>query len=61
MLPFNHSVIMKKTLTLFFGLVTVIGNAQDFSTFGLAANPGNPLRKGQQTAGSISVRVQGRA
>ena len=32
---------MKKTLTLFFGLVTVIGNAQDFSTFGLAANPGN--------------------
>lgn len=41
MLPFNRSVIMKKTLTLFFGLVTVIGNAQDFSTFGLAANPGN--------------------
>lgn len=32
---------MKKTLTLFFALVTVFGNAQDFSTFGLAANPGN--------------------
>ena len=32
---------MKKTLTLFFALVTVYGNAQDFSTYGLAANPGN--------------------
>jgi len=32
---------MKKTLTLFFALVTVFSNAQDFSTFGLAANPGN--------------------
>ena len=32
---------MKKTLTLFFALVTVCSNAQDFSTFGLAANPGN--------------------
>jgi hypothetical protein len=32
---------MKKTLTLFFAFVTVCSNAQDFSTFGLAANPGN--------------------
>ena len=32
---------MKKTLTLFFALVTVCSTAQDFSTFGLAANPGN--------------------
>jgi hypothetical protein len=32
---------MKKTLTLFFAFVTVFSNAQDFSTFGLAANPGN--------------------
>ena len=32
---------MKKTLTLFFALVTVCSSAQDFSTFGLAANPGN--------------------
>ena len=32
---------MKKTLTLFFALFTVFSNAQDFSTFGLAANPGN--------------------
>ena len=32
---------MKKTLTLFFALVTICSNAQDFSTFGLAANPGN--------------------
>ena len=31
----------RTTLTLFFALVTVSGNAQDFSTFGLAANPGN--------------------
>ena len=35
---------MKKTLTLFFTLVTILGNAQDFSTFGLAANPGNLLQ-----------------
>ena len=35
---------MKKTLTLFFALVTLLGNAQDFTTFGLAANPGNLLQ-----------------
>jgi len=35
---------MKKTLTLFLTLVTILGNAQDFSTFGLAANPGNLLQ-----------------
>ena len=35
---------MKKTLTLFFALVTIFGNAQDFTTFGLAANPGNLLQ-----------------
>ena len=35
---------MKKTLTLFFALVTILGNAQDFTTFGLAANPGNLLQ-----------------
>jgi len=35
---------MKKTLTLLFTLVTILGNAQDFSTFGLAANPGNLLQ-----------------
>ena len=35
---------MKKTLTLFLTLVTILGNAQDFSTFGLAANPSNLLQ-----------------
>ena len=35
---------MKKILTLFLTLVTILGNAQDFSTFGLAANPGNLLQ-----------------
>jgi len=35
---------MKKIFTLFLTLVTILGNAQDFSTFGLAANPGNLLQ-----------------
>lgn len=35
---------MKKTLILFFALVTILSNAQDFTTFGLAANPGNLLQ-----------------